>query len=143
MKNYDYPQSELSRSILGGLFAGIIAAASNMAFVVIYRSITHFYDYYALDITVLVFGSLLQCLVCGAMFDFFVHYLKKGTGIYRIMVIMVTLVIIAAGIFARKTLIGADIPGQFLVMVIGTQVIIGGLSAFYIPYLFNHDKIIS
>jgi hypothetical protein len=140
--NYDYKQSELSKSILGGLFAGIVSAAANIAFVIIYRSLTKFYDYYALDITVLIFGSLLQSLACGIMFNFFVHYLKKGISLYRVMVIVVTVIIVYAGILLRKT-IQADIPFQFIVLVIGTQIIIGGLAAFYIPYLFRHDKIIS
>jgi len=40
--NYDYQQTDLSRSVLGGLFTGLIAAVANMAFVVIYKSIVKF-----------------------------------------------------------------------------------------------------
>ena len=140
--NYDYPQSDLSRSILAGLFSGLVATISNLAFTIIYRSITQFYEFNAIDITTIVFGTILLSLACGAMFYFFVHYLNKGIMFYRIMVVLVTIGIVILGINLRY-MVQDVIPNQFRVLVIGTQVIIGGLAAFLIPYLFRHDKIIS
>jgi hypothetical protein len=140
--NYDYPQSDLSRSILAGLFSGLVATVSNLAFTIIYRSITQFYEFNAIDITTIVFGTLLLSLACGAMFYFFVHYLNKGIMFYRIMVVIVTIGIVIIGINLRR-MVQEVIPTEFRVLVIGTQVILGGLAAFLIPYLFRHDKIIS
>jgi hypothetical protein len=140
--NYDYPQSDLSRSILAGLFSGLVATVSNLAFTIIYRSITQFYEFNAIDITTIVFGTLLLSLACGAMFYFFVHYLNRGIMFYRIMVVIVTVGIVIIGINLRH-MVQEVIPNEFRVLVIGTQVIIGGLAAFLIPYLFRHDKIIS
>lgn len=140
--NYDYPQSDLSRSILAGLFSGLVATISNLAFTIIYRSITQFYEFNAIDITTIVFGTILLSLACGAMFYFFVHFLNKGIMFYRIMVVLVTVGIVILGINLRY-MVQDVIPNQFRVLVIGTQVIIGGLAAFLIPYLFRHDKIIS
>lgn len=140
--NYDYPQSDLSRSILAGLFSGLVATVSNLAFTIIYRSITQFYEFNAIDITTIVFGTILLSLACGAMFYFFVHYLNKGIMFYRIMVVIVTIGIVIIGINLRY-MVQDVIPAEFRVLVIGTQVIIGGLAAFLIPYLFRHDKIIS
>ncbi len=139
---YDYPQSDLSRSVLGGLFAGIIAAAANLVFVFIYRAITQFYDFNAIDVTVIVFGSLLQGIACGIIFYWFVHYFKKGIPIYRVAVFVVTVVIIYVGITLRRSVEG-DVPAEFRVLVIGTQMIVGGLAEFLIPYLFRHDSLIS
>jgi uncharacterized protein YacL len=140
--NYDYAQNDFSRSILAGLFSGIVATVSNLVFTVAYRSITQFYEFNAIDITTIVFGTILLSLACGVMFYFFVHYLNKGIAFYRIMVLVVTIVIVYLGITLRYT-IQDVIPNEFRVLVIGTQVIIGGLAAFLIPYLFRHDKLIS
>ncbi|QEC68713.1 hypothetical protein FRZ67_15890 [Panacibacter ginsenosidivorans] len=140
--NYDYQQSDLSRSILAGLFSGIVATITNLIFTVTYRSITQFYEFNAIDITTIVFGTILLSIACGAMFYFFVHYLNKGIMLYRIMVVIVTIAIVITGINLRHT-IQDVIPYEFRVLVIGTQVIIGGLALFLIPYLFRHDKIIS
>ena len=140
--NYDYTQSDLSRSILAGLFSGLVATVSNLAFTIIYRSLTKFYEFNAIDITTIVFGTILLSLACGVMFYFFVHYLNKGILFYRIMVLLVTILIVYIGINLRY-LIQDVIPNEFRVLVIGTQVIIGALAAFLIPYLFRHDKIIS
>lgn len=139
---YDYPQTDLSRSVLGGLFAGIIAALSNMVFVFIYRAVAQFHFFNSVDVTVIVFGSLLQCIACGLIFYWFIHYLKSGMMLYRIAVAIVTIGIIYAGITVRANVTG-DVPGDFRAIVIGTQVIIGGLAEFLIPYLFRHDAIIS
>ena len=140
--NYDYKQSDLSRSILAGLFSGIVATITNLIFTVTYRSITQFYEFNAIDITTIVFGTILLSIACGAMFYFFVHYLNKGVILYRIMVVIVTIAIVIIGINLRHT-IQDVIPYEFRVLVIGTQVIIGFLAIFLIPYLFRHDKIIS
>ncbi|HWB26197.1 MAG TPA: hypothetical protein VG738_11990 [Chitinophagaceae bacterium] len=140
--NYDYPQTDLSRSVLGGLFAGIIAAMANLIFVFIYRAVQEFHEFNSVDVTVIVFGSLLLSIACGIIFYWFIHYLKKGMIFYRIAVLIVTIVIIYAGIALRGSVVG-EVPADFRTIVIGTQVIIGGLALFLIPYLFRHDSIIS
>ncbi|RFM27464.1 hypothetical protein [Deminuibacter soli] len=139
---YEYVQSDLSRSLLGGLFAGIIAAFSNLIFVFIYRAITKFYNFNVIDATVISFGSILLCIACGIVFYWLAHNMKSGITLYRILVLIVTIVIIYFGIALRRS-VEADIPAEFRVLVIGTQTIIGGLAMFLIPYLFRHDKLIS
>jgi hypothetical protein len=57
-------------------------------------------------------------------------------------VVIVTIGIVIIGINLRH-MVQDVIPIEFRVLVTGTQVIIGGLAAFLIPYLFRHDKIIS
>ncbi|MEP6513841.1 MAG: hypothetical protein ABJA79_08225 [Parafilimonas sp.] len=140
--NYDYPQTDLSRGVLSGLFAGIAGTIANIIFVAVYRNITEFYEFNGVDITVIAFGSILLSISCGILFYFLVHSLKRGITFYRIMVFIVTILIVYFGITLRRSIIG-DVPNEFRVLVIGTQVIIGAFAAFLIPYLFNHDKLIS
>jgi hypothetical protein len=140
--NYDYTQTDFSRGILSGLFAGLIAAVANTVFVLAYRSMSSFYEFNGLDVTVIVFGSVLQLITCGLVFYLFVHYLKKGIITYQIIVLLITALIFSAGIMVRRSVMG-EVPNDFIVLVVGTQVIIGGLAALFIPYLFRHDKIIS
>lgn len=140
--NYDYTQTDFSRGILSGLFAGLIAAFANTIFVLVYRSMSSFYEFNGLDVTVIVFGSVLQLITCGLVFYLFVHYLKKGIITYQIIVLLITALIFSAGIMVRRSVMG-EVPNDFIVLVVGTQVIIGGLAALFIPYLFRHDKIIS
>jgi hypothetical protein len=140
--NYDYPQTDFSRGILSGLFAGLIACVVNTIFVLAYRSATAFYEFNGLDVTVIVFGSIIQMIVCGWMFYLFVHYLRKGISFYRVVVILITIAILLLGIMVRRSVMGSA-PDEFKFMATGTQVIIGCLAAFFIPYLFSHDKIIS
>lgn len=140
--NYNYTQTDFSKGILSGLFAGLIAAVANTVFVLAYRNMSSFYEFNGLDVTVIVFGSILQLITCGLVFYFFVHYLKKGIVSYRIIVLLITALIFSAGIMVRRSVMG-EVPNDFIVLVVGTQVIIGGLAALFIPYLFRHDNIIS
>lgn len=140
--NYDYKQTDFSRSILGGLFTGLIAAVANMAFVIIYKSIVRYQELYPVDVTILIFGSVLLSLACGIIFYLFVYYFKRGITFYRISVVVVTILISYVGITLRQT-VEDVVPLEFRVIVIGTQVVIGGLATFLIPYIFRHDNIIS
>ncbi len=140
--NYDYPQTDLSRGILSGLFAGLIAAVANTVFALVYRGVTSFYEFNGLDVTVIVFGSILQLITCGLLFSFFVHYHKRGIGFYRLLVVIITIAIVFLGIMVRQSVMGS-VPYDFKFLVVGTQVVIGCLAAFLIPYLSSHDKLIS
>ncbi len=140
--NYDYVQSDLSRGVLSGLYSGIVATVLNMIFVYIYRYVTDFQDFNGFDVTVIVFGTLLLSLACGIIFYFFVYYFKKGIPVYRVSVFIITILIVVLGLTLRRSISG-DVPFEFRMIVIVTQVIIGSLAAFLIPYLFKHDKLIS
>ncbi|WP_153798008.1 hypothetical protein [Foetidibacter luteolus] len=141
MKSYDYPQTDLSRSILGGLFTGMVATFANLIFIFIFRRIKEFYVFNVMDVGTIIFGTMILMIVCGVIFYFFVHYLNKGITFYRIAVFLFTSAIVFAALAFRPSEI--VIPGDFRAMFIGTQLIIGGLAAFLIPYLFRHDSIIS
>jgi hypothetical protein len=140
--NYDYQQTDISRSILAGLFAGLVATVANLIFIFIYRRITAVYTFNLMDVFTTIFGTVILLLVCGILFYFFVHYLKKGVNIYRIIVFLVTAILVYAALqFHRSP--DYTITTQFRILFMGTQVIIGGLAAFLIPYLFRHDSLIS
>lgn len=140
--NYEYPQSDLSRSVLSGLFAGIVATVANLVFAYIFRRATTTVNFNILDVSTTIFGSVLLLLLCGILFYFFVHYMKKGVNLYRIVIFLVMAGIIYTALQYHKGP-GYSITGNFRILFIGTQIIIGGLAAFLIPYLFRHDTIIS
>ena len=121
--NYEYTQTDFSRGILSGLFAGLIGAVANMIFSLIFRGITQFYEFNGVDITVIVFGSILQLIACGLVFYWFVHYLKKGIAVYRFLVLIITVVIFVAGVMIRRSVV-CTVPNDFKILVVGTQFII-------------------
>jgi hypothetical protein len=136
---YDYQQTDLSRSILAGLFTGIVATVANLIFIFIYVRITAVYTFNLMDGFTTIFGTIILLIVCGLFFYFFVHYLKRGVNIYRVLVFLTTAIILWVGWQFHP----GYIPSEFRVLFMGTQLIIGGLAAFLIPYLFRHDSIIS
>lgn len=141
LSRYDYQQSDLSRCVLGGLFAGIIGTIANLIFIAVYRRINEFYLFNALDVGTIIFGSTLLLMACGIFYYFFAHFMKRGTNLYRVAVFIITGVIVYFALMVRPE--ENKFPGDFRAMFIGTQIIIGGLAAFLIPYLFKHDSLIS
>jgi hypothetical protein len=140
-QQFDYQQTDLSRSILAGLFTGIIATVGNLIFIFIYVRVTAVYTFNLMDGFTTIFGTVILLIVCGLFFYFFVHYLKRGVNIYRILVFLTTAIIVYVGwkFHPGYSAISPEFRGLFM----GTQLIIGGLAAFLIPYLFRHDSIIS
>jgi hypothetical protein len=137
--DYSYQQTDLSRSILAGLFAGIIATVANLIFIFVYVRITAVYTFNFMDGFTTIFGTIILLIVCGIFFYFFVHYMKSGVNIYRVLVFLITAIILWVGWQFHP----GYITSEFRVLFMGTQLIIGGLAAFLIPYLFRHDSIIS
>lgn len=140
--NYDYPQTDLSRSLLAGVFAGIIATFANIIFIAVFRYFTKFFEFNIMDVSTAIFGTMLLLITCGIFFYFFAHYLKQGINLYRVVVFLITGVIVYAAMRINPPG-NVTVPSQFRFLFIGTQLIIGGLAAFLIPYLFRHDKVIS
>jgi hypothetical protein len=140
--NYEYTQTDFSRGVLSGLFSGLVATIANIIFVLAFRTMSSFYEYIGMDITVIIFGSIFQSIVCGWVFYIFVHFLRKGILTYRLVVVAITVGIFFLGVIIRKSVMGS-VTDDFKAMVTGTQVIIGCLAAFFIPYVFGHDKLIS
>jgi hypothetical protein len=141
--NFDtHPHSDLSKSVLAGVFAGIAAAVLNLVFIVLYRYATSYYLSNAIDITTTVFGSLILLVAAGVVFYLCIHFIKGGSNVYRLIVVIITAVLVYIGLYYRD-LFGADIPFAFRRLFIGTQAIIGLLAGLLIPYLFNHEKLIS
>ena len=136
---YDYQQTDLSRSILAGLFTGIVATVGNLIFIFIYVRLTAVYTFNLMDGFTTIFGTIILLIVCGIFFYFFVHYMKRGVNVYRVLVFLITAIILWVGWQFHP----GYIPSEFRVLFMGTQLIIGGLAAFLIPYLFRHDSIIS
>src|SRR3954452_24865083 len=113
--NYDYPQSDLSRSILSGLFAGIVATVANLVFAFIYRAIAGVNDFNILDVSTTIFGSIILLIVCGILFYFFVHYLNKGINYYRVIVFLVTALIVYVALQYHREA-GYRISSEFRVL---------------------------
>ena len=140
--NYDYEQTEFSKAVLSGLFAGIIATCASLLFNMIFRSITQFNPSAIINVSSIIIGSVLILTIAGLLFYFFQHYIKGGSILFRIFFLLLTAIAVYFSMQVQRST-DATVSKQFEELLSGIVLISGSFIIFYIPYLFNHEHIYS
>ena len=140
--NYDYEQTEFSKAILSGLFAGIMATCASLLFNMIFRSITQFNPSAIINVSSIIIASVLILTVAGLLFYFFQHYIKGGSIFFRIFFLLLTVIAIYFSMQVQRST-DATVSKQFEELLSGIILISSAFVIFYIPYLFNHESIYS
>jgi hypothetical protein len=140
--NYDYKQTDFSKALLSGLFAGIIATLANLGYDFFYREITGFQLSQIINVPSIIMGSTLLLTVAGMGFYCFKHYIRNGGLFYKFIFILLTLF---CGYLSMHVQRSADpiITNEFKWLLTGIVIILGSLAVFFIPYLFKHEDIYS
>lgn len=138
--NYDYQQTEFSKSLMAGLFAGLIATLVNLAYDFFYRDVTGFALSEIINVPTIIMASTLLLMIAGLIFYLFHHYMKNGSIVYRIIFLLLTVLCIYLAMHVQRS---ADpiLSNEFQWLLSGVVLILGGTATFYLPYLFDHDKI--
>lgn len=140
--NYDYEQTEFSKSVLSGLFAGIFATFANLIFNFAYRAITEYNPSALINVSSIIIISVLVVTISGVLFYFFNHYIKGGSIIFRIVFIVLTGIAVYYSLHAPHSG-DAVVVKQFDELLAGTVLILGAFIVFYVPYLFTHEHVYS
>ena len=138
--NHDYESTEFSKSLLAGLFAGIAATVVNLLYNFYIRRATGFSLSEIINVSTIIFISILLMTVAGLFFYLFHHYLKNGTLIYKIISVLFTLL----GVYFSMTVQRSQNPlvsTEFRELLLGVVIISGVFSSFIIPYLYSSNKI--
>ncbi len=131
--NHDYEPTEISRSIMAGLFAGLGCVFTILMYNFIYRDITGFSESGVVNISSIAFSILIFFIIAGLIFDAFHHFFKKGTIIYIILASVASVVTV---------LITMHIQGKgFEGMILGIVIISGIFASFILPKLYSSNSI--
>ena len=139
--NYDFKQTLLSRCILSGLLAGMVAVLVNFAYNYIYREASGYSLSEVVNVVSMIFSSILVTLVAGVLL-----YLSSKMKNGRMMYVVLMLVLTAAGIYAALQTERSNVPAnqqEFRILFAGIIIIDGLCAAFLVPYFANHEKIYS
>jgi len=128
----------LSRSVFAGLFTGIIVSLVNTIYDFIFRGITKFSPSEFINISSLIFGSLLISVLASLLFLALSKYVNKGKMIFTIVILLITIVCGILVISAHGT--GLTLAGRGG-LLLGMIIITGVLTAFLIPYFSAHSNI--
>ncbi|QEC66364.1 hypothetical protein FRZ67_03245 [Panacibacter ginsenosidivorans] len=140
--NYDYQQTDFSKALMAGLFAGIVATLANLGYDFFYRDITGFQLSQIINVASIIIASTLLLTIAGIGFYFFKHNIKKGGIIYRLIFFVLTFLCVYLSVHVQRST-DPIVSNEFRGLLTGIVIILGGLAVFFIPYLFDHDEIYS
>lgn len=138
--NYDYEQSEFSKSLLAGVFAGIIATTLSLIFDAFFRGIIGFSLSDIINVATIIFALMIVGTIAGVIFYFFHHHIKKGTFIFQLLAVIITVLLIAGTMQIQRSA-NPELSNEFRQLLWGIIGITGVCTVFIIPYLFKHDYI--
>lgn len=138
--NHDYEQTEFSKSVLAGLFAGIIATVLCLLFNAIIRYSIGFHLSEMINVSTIIFAMLILVTLAGIVFYFFHHYIKKGGFVFQaVSVALTALMLIGTQSIQRSAIPSLTI--EFRELLTGIIVITALCVVFIIPFLYKNDYV--
>ena len=134
---YNYQQTEFSNILFSGVFAAIIATVSTLTFNFFYRQSTDFNESMMINVSSLIFGSLIILELCALVYLALRSFMKTPSILY--LIIMIAL--IALSIYGASSVVRSDNPvetSHFRGLLIGI-IVIFGLCAIAIPYFIKRS----
>lgn len=128
-----------SKSILTGLFAGIVATLLSMTYNIFYRNSTGFPLSDFINVSSLIFSVNLVFLLIGFVHYGFTRFSKIGEKAFIVVFLLLTVVfaLLAANIHR------SDVPQyntEFHRLIIPIVILMGLMAAVGIPYLYHSRK---
>jgi hypothetical protein len=138
--NYDYEPTEFSKSLLAGVFAGIAATVLSLIFNFFYRGATGFGLSAIINVSTIIFVTILLLTIAGLLFHVFHHYFKRGTFIYIIVFTALSLLAVYGTLGVQRSP-DPVLSFEFRELLLGIVIIYGVFASFIIPYLYNSNRI--
>lgn len=137
---FNYPAyPELTKVIFGGAFTGIIIAVANLGYDFIYRGITHFSPSEIINVSSLIFGSLLAMMFLAVIYLMFAKMGKTGGILYRILILIITVAVLVTIVSTNKE---QSTFGGMHGLLIGLTAISGFVGGFLlIPHFAKNHEI--
>lgn len=139
--NYEVEQGPFYKSLMAGLFAGIIITLANLIFNFIYRGITRFNPSEMVNVTSIIFVSLILSMVAGILYYLIVPYANKSKMIFIVLFILLTVVVTYVAFHVSRSS-NPNVSAQFHGLFAGIVVISGLTNAILIPYMAKHKTMI-
>lgn len=137
--NYDLEETPLTRYALSGLLGGILAIMFNFILAITFRLITGFSSFSVINVSTIIFGSVIPVTVGGIILYFF-KKVKRGILLHIVIFVALTTFLVFAALRSHLS----DVPAtelRFHELFIGVITIIGLSTAFLVPFLVKSGKL--
>ena len=129
----------ISKSILTGLFAGIVATLICLGYNIFYRDSTGYPLASIINVSSLIFFVNFVFLIIGFIYYGFIKSMRKGDVAFIVVFVLLTIFLCWRATLAHRSddpVLNAEFHHLLLAMII----IMGIAASFGIPYLFHSKK---
>lgn len=137
--NYEVEQGPFYKSLMAGLFGGIVITIANLVFNFIYRGVTRFNPSQLINVTSIIFVSILLSLVAGIIYYVIVPYARRNKFLYIALFIVLTAILTYVSFTVHRSN-DAHVSAQFDGLLAGIVIITGITDALLIPYMAKHKN---
>lgn len=129
------------KSLMAGLFAGIIIAIANLIFNFIYRSATSFNPSQIVNVSSIIFLSLILSVLAGILYYVIVPFAKKSKVLFIVLFFVLTVIVTYVAFNVNRSS-DATVSSQFHGLFAGIVIITGTVNALFIPYMARNKNMI-
>lgn len=128
-----YSGPNVYRPMMAGLFVGIIATVFNIFYDVMYRESTGFELSTIINVSTLIFGTLLLTLFAGSVYALLAQFIKKPALVYIIIFGLLAILCLRFALHVYRT--DDPLQNQEFHQLFSAIVIITGLAVLCVPLL--------
>lgn len=138
--NHDYEETPFSKSVLAGVFSGILATLVILIYNFIYRGSTAFPLSEIINVSTVIFSSLIILTVVGVIYFLFINYMKGGQVVYIILFSVITLLAAFGSMHVNRSA-NVLLNNEFHQLLLGTVIILGLCAVAAVPLFFKSKHI--
>jgi hypothetical protein len=133
--------SSFYKSLMAGLFAGIVVTVANLIFNFIYRGATRFNPSQIVNVTSIIFVSLILSVLAGIIYYLIVPYAHKSKFLFIILFFVLTVIVTYVAFNVTRSS-NITVTSQFHGLFAGIVIISGLVNALLIPYMARNKNMI-
>jgi hypothetical protein len=126
----------LTVALFSGLFSGFLLTLVNLIYDFVYRGITQYSYSQIINVSSIIFISVLLLVIAGLIYFFLVKYVKGGDIIYSALYIVGTILLC---VFLSSQHYAQPYAGGFKWLSVGVIIITGLFASFCVPYFAKHS----
>jgi len=125
-------------ALFSGVFSGFLLTLANLIYDFVYRGITQYSYSQIINVSSIIFLSMILLTVAGFIYFFLVRHIKRGDLIYSALFIIATILL---AVFLSSQNYAQPYAGGFKWLCIGVIIISGFFASFAVPYFAKHPDV--
>lgn len=136
--DYEFKKFPLSTvSLFAGVFSGFLLTLANLIYDFVYRGITEYSYSQIINVSSIIFLSMILMTVAGFIYFLLVKNIKRGDIIYSAIFIIATILL---AVILSSQQYAQPYAGGFKGLSVGVIIISGVFASFCVPYFAKHSE---